>query len=772
MLISQNWLHGVLGEHNPGWTVSSEELDSGFVRVGFETEGYEPLPEITGPVVIGRVKEIEELTEFKKPIRYCQVDVGDANGTGELQGIICGARNFDEGSLVPVSLPGAELPGGFKIAARETYGHISNGMICSAAELGLTAKSEGIITLDESFAEYIGQDALPLLGGADTVFDVNVTPDRGYALSMRGLGREIASAFNLKFVDPVGEVSQASGSLIDIDLREETKAIRFGLRKVTGIDPKAQSPFWMQRILMLAGQRPVNLATDVTNYVMLYLGQPMHAFDANKVAGNLVVRNAQAAENFETLDHVNRELFAEDVVICDDNGIQSLAGVMGGTTSEISDDTTDVYFEAATWDPITVARTSRRHKLSSEASRRFERGVDPAIVEYSLDLACELLVQYGGGHVEDARTLVGEVPEAKVVALDASKPSRYAGVEYSNDTIVARLEEVGCSVAAFDEGKAFDVTIPSWRTDIAEDVDLVEEILRLEGLDAIPSILPIPTVGSRGLSPAQKRRRAIGHALAYAGYAEVIPSPFINDELFDTWELTAEDSTPMPDVSKRPSDDEIDQLINTLPAQPLHVATVGAGNVEFEGPWGNGRAYSYADAIESARQVARAANIELDVEKAEVQPWHPGRCAALKVEGEIVGYAGELHPQVVKDMGLPARTCAMELDIDALPFSENLPAPVLSSFPTLHQDIALVVDEELPAEKVRRTLEEGAGELLESVELFDVFRDEKLGESKKSLAFKMFFRAADRTLTDEEVNTHRLAAAELASERLGAQMRA
>ena len=333
---------------------------------------------------------------------------------------------------------------------------------------------------------------------------------------------------------------------------------------------------------------------------------------------------------------------------------------------------------------------------------------------------------------------------------------------------------------------------------------------------------------SLGLSTAQKRLSAIVHALAYAGYAEVIPSPFINDELFDTWELTADDarrnvvrvqnpleadksalsttllpnmldavarnvargrndvtlfgvqqvafkradSTPLPDVSKRPSDDEIDQLINTLPAQPLHVATVGAGNVEFEGPWGNGRAYTYADAIESARQVARAANIELDVEKAEVQPWHPGRCAALKVEGEIVGYAGELHPQVVKDMGLPARTCAMELDIDALPFSENLPAPVLSSFPTLHQDIALVVDEELPAEKVRRTLEEGAGELLESVELFDVFRDEKLGESKKSLAFKMFFRAADRTLTDEEVNTHRLAAAELASERLGAQMRA
>ncbi|MDO5507877.1 MAG: phenylalanine--tRNA ligase subunit beta [Corynebacterium casei] len=828
MLISQNWLHSVLGEHNPGWTVTSEELDAGFVRVGFETEGYEPLPEITGPVVIGRVEKIEELTDFKKPIRYCQVNVGQANGTGELQGIICGARNFEEGSLVPVSLPGAVLPGGFEIAARETYGHISNGMICSASELGLTEKSEGIITLDESYAEHIGEDALPLLGGADTVFDVNITPDRGYALSMRGLGREIASAFDLKFVDPVGEASAANGSLIDIDLREETKAIRFGLRKVTGIDSNADSPFWMQRILMLAGQRPVNLATDVTNYVMFFLGQPMHAFDANKVAGNLVVRNAQAGEKFETLDHVKRELFAEDVVICDDNGIQSMAGVMGGTTSEISDETTDVYFESATWDPITVARTSRRHKLSSEASRRFERGVDPAIVEYSLDLACELLVQYGGGHVEEGRTIVGDVPEAPVVSMDVSKPSRYAGVDYSRETITARLEEVGCSVSAYDNGNAVDVTIPSWRTDIAEDVDLIEEILRLEGLEAIPSILPIPTIGSTGLTAAQKRRRAIGHGLAYAGYAEVIPSPFVNVEVFNTWELDADDerrnvvavqnpleadkavlsstllpnmldaiarnvargrtdvslfgvqqvsfkradSTPMPDVSKRPSDEEIEQLVNTLPAQPLHVATVGTGNLEFEGPWGEGRAYTYADAIESARQVARSAGVEIEVENAEVKPWHPGRCAAIKVGGEVVGYAGELHPQILKAMGLPARTCAMELDITALPFSENLPAPVLSSFPSLHQDIALVVDEDVPAETVRRTLEEGAGELLESVELFDVFRGEKLGESKKSLAFKMFFRAAERTLTDEEVNTHRLAAAELASERLGAEMRA
>ena len=419
MLISQDWVTRLLGTANSGWNVSAEELDSGFVRVGFETEGYEALPETTGPLVIGQVVEIEELTQFKKPIRYCQVNVGKANGTGELQGIICGARNFRLNDYVVVSLPGAELPGGFKIAARETYDHISNGMMCSAAELGFGAKADGIIVLGEEVADKVGEDARPLIGLSDTVFDVNITPDRGYALSARGLTREIASAFDLAFPDVAQDpnvagvdtsaVPEPKGELIAVDLREETKAQRFGLRKVSGIDPAARTPFWMERELMLSGQRSVNLATDITNYVMLLLGAPMHAFDANVVNGELVVRNASEGETFETLDHVKRELSAGDVVICDGNGIQSLAGVMGGTTSEISETTTDVYFESAIWDPITVARTSRRHKLSSEASRRFERGVDPAIVEVALDVACALLQQIAGGTIETGRTLVGDV---------------------------------------------------------------------------------------------------------------------------------------------------------------------------------------------------------------------------------------------------------------------------------------------------------------------------------------------------------------------------
>lgn len=834
MLITQNWVTRLLKQHNPQWSVGPADFDAGYVRVGFETEGYEPIEETTGPLVFGRVEEIEELTEFKKPIRYCQVNVGEANGTGELQSIICGARNFAEGDLVVIALPGTVLPGGFAIGERKTYGKMSCGMICSVAELGLTDKSDGILTLPVD-AGQPGEDAREYLGLDDVIFDVNITPDRGYALSARGLSREIASAFDLKYVDPSVDpsvvglsthgVPSPNGETLELNIAEDTKTRRFGLRKVTGIDPKAQSPWWMQRELMLSGQRPVNVATDITNYLMLLLGQPMHAFDAGKIQGGLNVRCAEEGEKFETLDHVQRKLNAEDVVICDDNGIQSLAGVMGGTTSEISDDTTDVFFEAANWDPITVARTSRRHKLSSEASRRFERGVDPALVEVSLDIACALLAEIAGGTIEATRTLQGELPVMPEISMPVGFPSQIAGVDYPEPAVVARLEEVGADVVK--KGEQLSVTPPTWRSDLGVPVDLVEEVLRLEGLEDIPTILPTPSAG-RGLSSAQKRRRAVGHALAYSGYAEILPTPFIANDTFDAWGLDADDPrrntvavqnplesdhavlgttllpsmldavrrnvargrdsvglfgvqqvsfavadhTPMPTVASRPDDATVASVVDSLPRQPLHVATVGSGEQEFAGPWGGGRDYTYADAIESARIVARAAGVELEIANAEYLPWHPGRCAQLSVAGTVVGHAGELHPQVLEALGLPARTCAMELNLSALPLQESFPAPRLSAFPALHQDLALVVDDEIPAETVRRVVESAAGELLESVELFDVFRGEQLGDGKKSLAFNLIFRAVDRTLTDEEVNEYRVQAAEKARVELGAQMRA
>ncbi|MBN9644551.1 phenylalanine--tRNA ligase subunit beta [Corynebacterium mendelii] len=839
MLISKNWITSILNRTSGSqadWSVTDDEFDKGFVRVGFETEGFAPIEETTGPLVIGRVDSIEELTGFKKPIRHCFVDVGDANGTGEKQSIVCGARNFTEGDLVVVSLPGTVLPGGFAISARETYGRMSAGMICSAAELGLCDKqTKGIITLDES-AGQPGDDARAVMGLCDTVFDVNVTPDRGYALSARGLVREIASSFDLDYTDPAADPSVAgisvtapepAGELIPVELEQETKAIRFGLAKVTGCKAGVESPIWLQRELMLCGQRPVNAATDVTNYVMMLLGQPMHAFDAAKIDGGLVVRNATAGQTLVTLDGVERTLDGEDVVICDNTGIQSLAGVMGGVTSEISDGTEDVFLEAATWDPVTVARASRRHKLTSEASRRFERSVDPALVDTALDIATSLLVQIAGGTIEPARTVVGEVPAMPQVPMPATKPGHIAGKAISDTTVINRLEEVGCTVDNSDG--ELTVTPPTWRSDITMHADLVEEVLRLEGLEDIPSVTPTAPAG-RGLSVAQKRRRAVGHALAYNGYLEIIPTPFIANDVFDVWGLDKDDPrrttvkvlnpleadhaqlgstllpamleavgrnaargnadvtlfgvaqvvqargggiSPMLDVSSRPADSEVEDLKNTLPAQPLHVATVGVGKLEPTGPSASDSVYDWSDAVDAALTVARATGTHATVTQAEQLPWHPGRCAAILVDGEVVGYAGELHPQILDKAELPARTCAMEMDLSKLlSATPVLPAPVLSPFPALLQDVALVVDEDTPAEEVRATVQEAAGELVETVELFDIYRSESLGEGKKSLAFALKFRAGDRTLTDDECNEAKNKAVAAAADKHGAVQRA
>lgn len=833
MFVPQSWVTEVVAAANPGWSVTPDELDAGFVRVGFETEGHEPLQPVTGPLVFGRVAEIEELTEFKKPIRFCRVDVGDANGTGDKQEIICGARNFGEGDVVIVALPGTVLPGGFEIGARKTYGRISAGMMCSEAELGLTDQSAGILTLPASVLDdpdsgiALGGDARGFLGLDDEVFEVNITPDRGYALSLRGLGREICSAFGLEFADPADvEPIAVEGQALDLDVRPETDAVRFGLRRVTGVDPRARTPWFIRRRLLLSGQRSVNLPTDVTNYVMLLLGQPMHAFDGGKISGGLTVRNAEKGETLTTLDHVERTLDPGDVVICDESGIQSLAGVMGGLTSEIADDTTDVVFESAIWSPLRVFRTGRRHKLSSEASRRYERNVDPALVEPSLDLACTLLARYGGGTIEPGRTLVGDVPAPETIRFPVDRPARVAGVDYPRETVIGRLEEVGCTVEPEGDDMLL-VTPPTWRPDLTMGADLVEEVLRLEGLEDIPVVLPVAPAG-RGLTPRQQLRRSVGHALAHNGYLEILPTPFTANDVFDVWGLADDDPrratvkvvnplesdhaqlgttllpamldslrrnvargqvdlalygveqvtiprgsgrSPMPSTAGLPDAEALRELRESLPEQPLHVAIVACGNIELETPWGEGRAYSAADAIEAARVIGRAAGVDLRVRNAEHLPWHPGRCAELSVDGRVVGYAGELHPKVISAAGLPERTCALEIDLDALPLRENLPAPVLSPFPAVHQDLALVVSDDVPAADVEATVREGAGELLESIRIFDVYRSEQLGEGRRSLAFSLRFRAKDRTLTEDEASEGRLAAIELAKERHDAELR-
>ncbi|MGN7227361.1 phenylalanine--tRNA ligase subunit beta [Dietzia maris] len=838
MRIAQSWLTEILQRANDGWSVSPAELDAGFVRVGLEVEGEpEQLPEIDGPLTIGRFSTIEELEGFKKPIRFCLVDVGG----DEPQQIVCGARNFAVGDLVVVALPGTVLPGGFEIGKRKTYGKPSEGMICSASELGIGSDHSGIIVLAEGTAEP-GDPAAPVLaagaGERDTVIELNVTPDRGYCLSARGLARELACGFDLDFADPAAELGLPSEKETwPLEVAAESGAQRFALRRVTGVDPSARTPWWMARRLLLSGVRPISPAVDVTNYVMLELGHPMHAFDAARLQGGLTVRRARAGETLTTLDDVERTLDPEDVVICDDRGPISLAGVMGGASTEVSADTTDVLLEAAVWDTLAVFRTIRRHKLPSEAGKRYERGVDAAASIAALDRAATLLAEITGGSVEASLTDVGSAPVMPTIAFDPERPSRVAGVGYPAGTTRRRLEQIGCTVAG-DDAVLLEVTAPAWRPDLTLPADLVEEVLRLEGLENIPSVLPTAPAG-RGLTAFQRGRRAVGHALAAAGHVEVLTSPFCDPSVFDAMGLDDDDErrstmavvnplesdkahlattllpslaeiarrnitrgardlalfsvaqvsfrTPttsgvdMLPVDREPTPQERDSLAASLPDQPLHVAALYTGRREPGGHFGPGREADALDAVEAARIVGRALGAEVEVRAAERAPWHPGRCVEVLVDGGdrdagpgeivVVGHAGELHPAACERLGLPARTCAVELDLTAIGAREVLPAPTISSFPSVNQDVALVVDVAVPAAQVEAALRSGGGELLESARLFDVYTGAQLGDGRKSLAYALTFRADDRTLTEDEASAWRTAAVEAAEKAVGASLR-
>ncbi|MEU2162709.1 phenylalanine--tRNA ligase subunit beta [Streptomyces sp. NPDC019208] len=824
-------------------TETGRDVQAKLISAGLEVETVEQIGAgLTGPLVVGRVLTIEELTEFKKPIRFCTVDVAQANGTGEPQEIVCGARNFAVGDKVVVALPGAVLPGDFRIAERKTYGRMSRGMICSADELGMGDDgTHGIIVLPPEIE--VGTDATELLELYDEVLDIAVTPDRGYALSMRGVAREAATAYGLPLRDPaLLDVPAPNSYGYQVRIADPIGCDRFTARTVVGLDPEARSPIWMQRRLQKAGMRPISLAVDITNYVMLELGQPLHAYDRNRLEGPIGVRRAEAGEKFTTLDGVKRVLDAQDLVITDSRGPIGLAGVMGGANTEIADSetdpetgevrgTTEVVVEAAHFDPVSIARTARRHKLSSEASRRFERGVDPQAAAAAAQRTVDLLVLLAGGTAEAGVTEIVAPSAPRTITMRADHPDRVAGVAYGRETVVRRLQEVGCDVYGQDE---LLVTVPSWRPDLHEPNDLAEEVIRLEGYENLPSTLPTPPSG-RGLTARQRLHRRVGRALAGAGYVEALNYPFVGEAVLDQFGLDADDPrrtvvtlvNPISDeepalrttllpgllsalrrnvgrgshdlalfetglvfrptgeetvpgvlpVDRRPTDEEIAVLNAALPHQPRRVATVLAGAREQAGWWGEGRPADWADAIESARAVAREAGAELTVRADRHTPWHPGRCAALYalVDGEetLVGHAGELHPRAVKALGLPERTCAMEMELDLLERAGEgaLQAPRISTFPVATQDVALVVASEVPAADVEKALQEGAGELLESIRLFDVFEGEQVGEGRKSLAYALRFRAPDRTLTVEEASAARDAAVALAGERTGAVLR-
>jgi phenylalanyl-tRNA synthetase beta chain len=856
MRVPLSWLL----EYAPvGPDADASEVARRLTAAGLEVESVERVGQDARGIVVAEVTEIEELTEFKKPIRYCAVNTGTSE-----KHVICGAVNFSVGDRVPLAQPGSVLPGGVEIGARQAYGRTSEGMICSVAELGIGDDHSGILVLAPDAP--LGADFADYAGLRDHVLDINVTPDKGFALSIRGMARELAIAFGAEFTDPADTglpagVGQVSADVYPASIEDPTACDRFVLREVHGVQVTRPTPLRMRVRLARAGIRTVSLAVDITNYLMLELGQPLHAFDRARLRGPVVVRRARPGERLETLDHVVRELNPDDILITDSSGPISMAGTMGGLATEITEDSRDLVIEAAHFSAPGTARMSRRHRLFSESSARFERGVDRELPLRASARAASLLASLGGGTVQPGYTHASvEVPQVSIM-MAPDYPDQVAGTVYGRDTVIARLDQVGCEVSvdrgpehapehAAPEharhehtGQPLLVRPPSWRPDLTDPADLAEEVIRLEGYENIPVQMPRATAG-RGLTGRQRMRRTIGRALAGAGYVEVLSTPFGSAADADRLQLRPDDPrrnalrlvnpiseeepllrttllpgllgvltrnlgrgfadlalfelglvflsrpdgqrvAPILPVDRGPTPEELATLEAALPDQPLHLGVVLAGDREPSGWWGPGRAASFRDAIEAAREVIRVSRVPFRERAEHQEPWHPGRCAALFVDaGEgrewLAGYAGELHPRVIQAFGLPPRTCAAELDLSVIESAADgrgpVEAPRVSGYPVATQDVALIVPDAVSAADVEAALAAGVaaagdGSLLEDVRLFDVYTGEQAGEGSKSLAYTLRFRAPDRTLTADEVSAARDAAVAEAARRTGAVLR-
>lgn len=826
--------------------ITAEQAHADLVSVGFEEEDIHSF-DVTGPVVVGQVLEVTpEEQSNGKTINWCQVRVAPegqaaADGGADVRGIVCGAHNFVAGDKVVVTLPGAVLPGGFAIAARKTYGHVSDGMIASARELSLGDDHDGIIVLAAlGLDPEVGTDAKQLLGLDQTAVEINVTPDRGYAFSIRGVAREYALATGRTFTDPAStvEIGVPSGFAFALNdtapIRGRDGASVFVTRLVRGIDAKRPTPAWMVARLQLAGIRSISIAVDITNYVMLELGNPIHGYDFDKLTGGITVRRAEQGERLTTLDGKERALSPEDLLITDDSGPIGLAGVMGGETTEMTLDTTNVLVEAAVFDPVSIARTARRHKLPSEASKRFERGVDPEVSRAAAQRVVDLLVELAGGTADALGSEYLNASSPETLRFSKRASTELIGVEYSDAEVQSALEAVGASV--IESSEDWLVSPPSWRPDLSYTAALVEEVARIVGYDRIPSIVPVAPPG-RGYTREQRLRRRGANALAAAGLIEVQNYPFVSEQsntvfgaseagtavmsvkvanpldgevpalrrsllpgligaaqrnfsrgftnlaLFEVGSVFAPNRSStlgtdfVPVIAQRPSAEVLEQLNASLPEQPRHTAILLAGEAVTKQPAEAARMFDWADALDAVRALAESVAAEVDVRQGSHQAFHPGRTAELFVTIDNVsvsiGFAGELLPERVADAHLPGRIAVAEVNLDALIAAGRRETRYrdISTFPAATQDLSLVVDANIPAGEVLTLLNTSCGELLENVTLVDDYRGTGVPEGQRSLTFALRFRASDRTLTAAEASEAKLAGVAAAADAFGAVIR-
>ena len=779
MRVSLNWLR----EYVDLPTTDPAELARAFDMLGHAVEDIETYEVGWTDVVIGKVSRIEQHPDADN-VRVAYVDIGD----GTEHQIICGAWNFAEGAIVPVAVPGAVLPGDLEIGSRTIRGVESHGMICSERELGLGEVHQGIMVLADDAP--LGEPFESILDLPDTVLDLEITNNRPDVMGMVGVARELAAWFDVPMRYPDVALSTVSGTpALEVKISATDGCNRFVAREIRDV-AIGPSPLWLTERLRKAGVRAISNIVDVSNYVMLEMGHPMHAFDADSIVGErLEVRWATDGEPLETLDGMVRTLGTADLVIVDDDGPTSLAAVMGGARSEVTETTRRVIMEAASWDPPTVMYTSRRHDLRSEASARFERGVDPNLAPDANARACKLLVEIGGGSVlEDVIDIVANPVAPIAVNLSLRDVTRLLGDDFTLETSATLLRRLQLAVEVQDD--MLIVTVPTNRLDLTRPADLVEEIARLADFDTFEETLPTGPAG--GLRIEQRRTRTTRGILRGIGLMQVINLPFVADE-----ELAAfgalERGAPVDVVTVRnPLRDDQAKLRQSLLPGLLRklrenrnrgaetVALFETGRVFYARPWqedprvpdqpirlgaavigpfGTGRLGIKQPPADAATAFAMVTALEtglglkIDRHRAEAAGYHPTRTAALSIDGSVIGHAGELHPDVADVFELDGRVALIEMDLNSLVAEQpSVQIETISTFPHVDFDLSFEVDLGASAGELAATTGR-ASSLVENVTVFDDYRDE--GAGLRAVAMRYRLRASDRTLDAAEIAAER-----------------
>src|SRR5215218_5350749 len=801
MRVPLSWLADHVDVDVPAATLAEK-----LTFAGTEIETIHRVGDDLAGILTARVLEVTQHPDADRLV-LVRIDAG-----GEDRLVVCGARNFAPGDVVPWAAPGAKLPGGVEIGRRKVRGALSDGMLASARELGVFDDHSGILVLPPDTP--VGVDLVEAADLRDSVLDVKTAPNRGDILSMRGIAREVAVAFGkeLKPLDPtVPEAGPPAETLASVAVEDTEGCPLYAARVIQGLDAARPAPLWMARRLSLFGQRPLGAVVDVTNYLLLDQGQPLHAFDLDRVPGRrIVVRRAVGGETLRTLDGRERLLTTEDTVITSGAEVLALAGIMGGEDTEVRADTADVLLESAHFPPAMVRRTMRRLGMSTEGGQRWARGVDPAGAEPVCDQAARLMAQLAGGTVAAGRLRAGPgVPERETIRLDWTRSSARLGAPADPEFAAGHLRGVGCRTEVTDR-RTVTAVPPSWRFDLELWADLEEEVARRWGYDQIPATLPGATGGR--LTDAQRLRRQAREALAGMGVTEVQSYPFLAQADLDRLGLPAGDPRRQTLRVANPLSEEAPELRTTLlpgltevarrnlakgldgvavyelgavflpnpaqeaelPAEPRTLGVVLAGQAPAGRHDDPRRPFDFADVKGVVEGLAAALGVPgVGFRAEEPQPYHPGRCAAALLGDEPVGVLGQLHPRVAAACELPAAAFAAELELDALlaAVPRMRPAATPSPYPELSFDVAFLVPPGVTAAELEAALREAGGELLARLTLFDAYQGPPLPAGHRNLAYRVALQASDRTLTDADgaAVCDRMAA--LAAERLQAVLR-